>query len=298
MKQNSIHRRLHLVMHVFFFISILLSCGLLPAIAQEHAQTGCPGANQDPEQPVVYNLTARQSAISSWAQAHVKARVGNHAVRQNSNDLETLYAEAAAAEAESRRITQTLAKLTGGTAVFPPGGGLKGKKRAREKIAAELGGDASGLMDIARSSIEYPTVDAVYQALQFLILHGYDVVRMKDRAIDPLATGFWDIHLNLRTSNNHIIELQLHLRDIRRYSMGEGHKKYEQVRSIEATAVREGRLLTPEERATIDRLNCEQKQFYKAAFQRGQTGYPGSTGQTTSGVDGQSPTSSIPEPRK
>ncbi len=49
----------------------------------------------------------------------------------------------------------------------------------------ELGGDASGLMDIARSSIEYPTIDAVYQSLQFLILHGYDVVRMKDPAIDP-----------------------------------------------------------------------------------------------------------------
>ena len=54
--------------------------------------------------------------------------------------------------------------------------------------------------------------------------------------------------------------------------MGEGHKKYEQVRSIEAAAAREGRVLTPKERATIDRLNCEQKQFYKAAFQRGQTG--------------------------
>jgi len=57
--------------------------------------------------------------------------------------------------------------------------------------------------------------------------------------------------------------------------MGEGHKKYEQVRSIEAAAVRERRSLTPKERATIDRLNCEQKQFYKAAFQRGQEGHHG-----------------------
>jgi len=263
---------LHLSVHVFFFISILLSWGLLPAIAQERGQAGCPDAIQDPEQPVVYNLTSRQLAISLWAQAQVKARVGDHAVRQESNDLETLYAEAAVAEVESRKITRALAKLTGGTAVFPPGGGLKGKQRAQEKIVAELGGDASGLMDIARSSIEYLTVDAVYQSLQFLILHGYDVVRMKDRAIDPLATGFWNIHLNLRTSNHHIIELQLHLREILRYSMGEGHKKYEQVRSIEAAAVSEGRLFTPKERATIDRLNCEQKQFYRAAFQRGQTG--------------------------
>ena len=272
MKRNSIHQRLQLSVHVFFFIIILLGWNLLPAIAQERGQTKCPDVIQDPKQPVVYNLTSRQAAISLWAQAQVRARVGDHAVRQDSNDLATLYTEAAVAEVESRRITRTLAKLTGGTAVFPPGGGLKGKKRAQEKIAAELGGDASGLMDIARSSIEYPTVDAVYHALQFLILHGYDVVRMKDRAIDPLATGFWNIHLNLRTSNHHIIELQLHLRKILRYSMDEGHKKYEQVRRIEAAAAREGRVLTPKERATIDRLNCEQKQFYKAAFQRGQTG--------------------------
>ena len=266
------HQRSHLSVHVFFFISILLSWGLLPASAQERGQAGCPDVSQGAERPVAYKLTPRQLAISSWAQSQVQAKVGDGAVRQESHDLETLYAEAALSEVESRRITQDLAERTGGIAVFPPGGGLKGKQRAQEKILVEVGGDASGLMDIVRSSIEYPTVDAVYQSLQFLILHGYDVVRMKDRAMDPLATGFWDIHLNLRTSNHHIIELQLHLREILRYSMGEGHKKYEQVRSIEAGAVREGRLLTPKERATIDRLNCEQKQFYRAAFQRGQAG--------------------------
>jgi hypothetical protein len=134
MKQNSIHQRLHLSLHVFFFITFLLSWGLLPAIAQEHGQTGCPDAIQDPEQRVVYNLTSRQLAISLWAQAQVKARVGDHAVRQESNDLETLYAEAAVAEVESRRITRALAASTGGTAVFPPGGGLKGKQRAQGKL--------------------------------------------------------------------------------------------------------------------------------------------------------------------
>jgi len=272
MKQTSLYQRAHLSAQLFFFISILFSWSLLPVSAQERGQAECRDVSQGAEQLVAYELTQIQLAISLWAQAQVQARVGDYVVRQESNDLETLYAEAAVAEMESRRITQALAERTGGIAVFPPGGGLKGKQRAEEKIMVELEGDASGLMDIARSSIEYPTVDAVYQALQFLILHGYDVVRMKDRAIDPLASGFWDIHLNLRTSNHHIIELQLHLREILRYSMGEGHKKYEQVRNIEAEAVREGRLLTPKERSTIDRLNCEQKQFYRAAFQRGQVG--------------------------
>lgn len=272
MKQDSIHRCARLLVHVLFLISILLGWGLLPAIAQERGQTGCPDVSQGPEQLVAYKLTQRQRAISLWAQAQVQARVGDHAVRQESQDLETLYVDATVAEEECRRITRDIAERTGGVAVFPPGGGLKRKQRAQEKIQVELDGDASGLMDIARSSIEYPTVDAVYQGLQFLILHGYDVVRIKDRAFDPLPSGFWDIHVNLRTSNRHIIELQLHLREILMYSMGEGHKKYEQVRSIEAAAVREGRSLTSKERAAIDRLNCEQRQFYRTAFQRGQVG--------------------------
>ncbi|MBW2075682.1 MAG: hypothetical protein JRI58_13230 [Deltaproteobacteria bacterium] len=82
----------------------------------------------------------------------MQAKVGDDAVRQESHDLETLYAEAKVAEKESRRITQGLAERTGGIAVFPLGGGLKGKQRAREKILVELGGDASGLIDIVRSS--------------------------------------------------------------------------------------------------------------------------------------------------
>ena len=134
----------------------------------------------------------------------------------------------------------------------------------------ELGGDASALMDIARSSIEYTDVDQVYQALQFILRQGYEVVRVKDRALDPLSSGFWDIHLNLRMPNGHIAEMQLHLKEIREYSIDEGHKYYERIRDIEACAFREKRSLTPKEQETIDRLNCEQRRFYEAAFQRGQ----------------------------
>ena len=146
------HQRAHLLVHVFFFISILLGWGLLPVSAQERGQTGCPDVSQGAEQLVAYELTQIQLAISLWAQAQVQARVGDYVVRQESHDLETLYAEAAVAEMESRRITQALAERTGGIAVFPLGGGLKGKQRAREKILVELGGDASGLIDIVRSS--------------------------------------------------------------------------------------------------------------------------------------------------
>lgn len=218
----------------------------------------------------LFKLTPKQLSISLWAREVVAAKAAGKVPRQNTHDLDALYGEAAVADKDLKRMTRAVAACTGGAAVFPPGGGLKGKKRAKEKIEVELGGDASLLMDISRSSIEYDDVDQVYHALQFILRQGYEVVRLKDRALEPLHSGFWDIHLNLLMPNGHIAELQLHLRKIRQYSIEKGHKQYERIREMEAGAVRENRPLTPEERATIDRLNCEQRQIYQAEFNRGQ----------------------------
>jgi len=272
MGQKRTHQRRHLLVYVLLLIGLFLGPALFPASARESLPTDGPRCS---EKRPAYKLTPKQLAISLSAQARIQSRVGDRIIRQESRDLDTLYAKAAEADVEVRRITRSIAEQTGGTAVFPPGGRLKGRQRADEKILVELGGDASGLMDIARSSIGYATVDKVYQALQFILYNGYDIVRMKDRALDPLATGFWNIHLNIRMSNRHIVELQLQLMEILRYSLGEGHKLYEQVRGIEADAVREGRSLTPEEMARIDELNQEQRRFYEAAFQRGQAGIRG-----------------------
>jgi len=220
----------------------------------------------------LFRLTPKQRSISLWADKVVASRVGNKAPRQNSHDLDTLYGEAVLADQYLKQLTRQVAASTGGTAVFPPGGGLKDRKRAEEKIEVELGGDASLLMDISRSSIEYDTIDQVYQALQFILQHGYEVVRLKDRALAPLPSGFWDIHLNLRMPNGHIVELQLHLRKIRRYSISEGHRYYVRIREIKSRAFRENRPLTPDERSIIDRLNCEQRRFYEKMFKQGRKG--------------------------
>ena len=219
-----------------------------------------------------FALTPRQVTTSLWARDVVNEKLRGKVPRQETHDLDTLYGEATVADKDLKRKTRTVAAATGGTAVFPPGGGLKGRKRAKEKIEVELGGDASALMDIARSSIEYDDVDQVYRALRFILQQGYAVVRLKDRALATLPSGFWDIHLNLRMPNGHIAELQLHLKSIRQYSIRQGHEHYERIRNMEARAVRENRPLTLEERALIDRLNCEQRRFYEAAFQEGQKG--------------------------
>ena len=254
---------------VFFQWWILLIAPVQEVHAFEDTQSiSCSSPCSEP----LFKLTPKQLSISLWARDIVAEKVGGKIPRQGSRDLETLYEEAAVADKNLKKMTRIIAACTGGAAAFPPGGGLKGRKRAIEKIEVELDGDTSALMDISRSSIEYDNVDQVYQALEYIFLHGYEVVRLKDRALEPLPSGFWDIHLNLRMPNGHIIELQLHLKETRRYSIERGHDRYEQIREMKARAVREKRPLTPEERATIDRLNCEQRRVYQAAFQRGQRG--------------------------
>jgi hypothetical protein len=234
------------------------------------AGTGQP-SRAPPIAPLLYlKLTPKQKSISLWAEKVVASKIGSNLPRQNSHDLDTLYREAAVADKYLKQITRQVAAFTGGTPVFPPGGGLKGRKRAKEKIEVELGGDPSLLMDISRSSIEYDTIDAVYQALQFILRQGYEVVRLKDRALTPLPSGFWDVHLNLRMPNGHIVELQLHLKNIRRYSIGEGHRYYVRIREMKSRAYREHRPLTKEEQSIIDRLNREQRRYYRTMFNQGQ----------------------------
>ena len=260
-----------------FGLAILLLCGVFGApVPVSHAGGDAPSLPGPPDcAKIQFELTPNQLAASLWARQLVEADTGGKVPRQRTRDLDVLYGDAAVAHKQLRQITLNIAACTGGSAVFPPGGGLKGRKRAEEKIEVELGGDASLLMDIARSSIAYDTVDQVYGALATILRQGYEVVRFKDRALEPLPSGFWDIHLNLRMPNGHIAELQLHLKAIQAYSKGPGHRLYEKIRTMESRAFREKRPLTLEERERIDRFNCEQRQFYQAAFKKGQVASKG-----------------------
>ena len=255
---------------LIFFLCWVLSVESAQKVhaGEDIPSVSCSSSCSEP----LFNLTPKQLSISLWARKVVAEKVVGKVPRQDTRNLDALYGQAAVADKNLKKMTCEIAECTGGTAVFPPGGGLKGRKRAKEKIEVELGGNASALMDISRSSIEYDDVDQVYQALEFILHQGYEVVRVKDRALEPLASGFWDIHLNLCMPNGHIAELQLHLKEIRQYSIARGHDGYEKIRDMEARVARENRSLSPKERATIDRINCEQRRVYQAAFKRGQRG--------------------------
>lgn len=108
-------------------------------------------------------------------------------------------------------------------------------------------------------------MDGVYQALARLQKHPHvQVVRYDDRFLRPQSSGYRDIQLILRMSNNHLAEFRLHLASLDEVASWE-HSLYEVRRDIEALARRDGRALTPRERAIVAGiLERERELFWRA----------------------------------
>jgi hypothetical protein len=200
----------------------------------------------------------------------VKAMTPAQKPRQGSADLDFLYRQAATADAELRQITRKIAELTGGEPGYRPDG-LKLRERALEKIGSDYR-DASELLDIAGSKIVYDSVTDVYKALETIgRLYANEggtgqLVRVKDRFIEPRPSGYRDILLNLEMSNGHVVELRLHLKHIDIVS-GVEHDLYKMKRSIEAGANTEGRTYTAQERLLITEIERTTRHIYEDAWQ-------------------------------
>ncbi|MFH1467574.1 MAG: hypothetical protein ABIO70_24525 [Pseudomonadota bacterium] len=184
---------------------------------------------------------------------------------QSTGDLDELYQQAAEADVHLRDATQRIAGLTGGEAMFPPG--LKGRARAQEKAETEYGGDYTQITDLSRASIQYDSMDALYKGLQ-AISSEFEIARLKDRFQTPAPGGYRDMLLNVRMPNGHVVELQLHLKEILEVKGGRGHAIYEEIRTIQAHASRDGRDFTAEERQRMADLTTESEGLYGAAYQR------------------------------
>ena len=178
-----------------------------------------------------------------------------------------LYEEAAVAKVEFDPIVSNIASITNGTAKIPK---LKDQNTAVGKSEGEYGGDHSRLVDICRASIIYNS----YKDLMLGLAKSKEMitlVREKNRFAEPTPAGYRDILLNVRLSNGHIAELQLHLQQIMDVKNGVGHKLYEEVRSIERAAKEAGKALTPEEAAKVDQLVQESRSHYDAALANSQS---------------------------
>lgn len=249
----------------YFLISALLGVGLLSgvyALQQRNLENLSSVSSQQTleSQTSISGLTAEQISLSQTVQAQIVSQE----LQQNSQNLDQLYQEAAIADLELQKIANELATLTEGTVVLPPRG-LKGRKRAEEKIQLEYNNDASRITDLARLSIEYETLKQLYEALKFSP-ESFEIVRIKDRFIKPTPGGYRDILLNVKLSNQHIAEVQLTLKSINEVRFGEGFKLYQQVRQILNLAQLENRELTTTELQKIDELNDRSQKLYDAAL--------------------------------
>ncbi|MGB3404709.1 MAG: hypothetical protein WBA77_18640 [Microcoleaceae cyanobacterium] len=242
-----------------FFIPLLMGIGL---VLGSYELKFSLVSNNKINSSVAENtgLTSEKTQISQT----IKSRVLPQILQQKYSNLDVLYQQAAIADIELQNIAKKWANITEGTVVLPPGG-LKGRRRAEEKIKMDYEGDASKITDLARISIEYDSLEQLYFALQ-AIPETVKLVRIKDRFIQPTPGGYRDILLNVKLSNQHIAEVQLNLKSINQVRFGKGYQLYQQIRQIQVNAMNENRELSLAEQQEIEKLNQESQKLYDAAL--------------------------------
>ncbi len=197
------------------------------------------------------------------------SRGSNEPPRQNTTDITQLYKDAGPAQQELKQFATDFAEKTGGTTVLPEN--LKSMERALDKIRTDYKGDPSRLVDIARGTIKYDTLEQithVREQIESELQHfspDSEIVRVKDRFANPTDSGYRDLLYNLKMSNGHIVELQIHLTPIEAVKSAE-HELYEQVQNIMRNAG--DRALTAEEINKIASLNEQSRNVYEEALRK------------------------------
>ena len=237
-------------------------------------QRGADAVAADKQKPVATPLTAEQLALSERIRAAMPeekptqpgfdpARKEDPAYQEAY--LDKLYADATVAKAELKGMTEKIAAATGGTAAFRPGD--KERQRSGEKIQSDYGGDASQLVDLASSKIVYDNLEDLYKGLAAAEKEfGAQIVRVKDRFIKPVPSGYRDILMNVKMSNGHVAEFRLHLKQVDEQADTE-HALYRVGRSLEPVAQEQKRPLTQEEAALKTGLNRESQKLYEKALE-------------------------------
>ena len=151
------------------------------------------------------------------------------------------------------------AKLPEVTPIVAP---LKGEQRAAHKALDKYNGDYSRVTDVARMTMQCPTLRLAHEVLALLLAHdGFELVLIKDRlmlAFDTSATGgYKDMLINLRCcATGHIVEVQITLERLLEIKAGGGHAAYQIARLHKlferSTYHYEGALGA----AVIERLRC------------------------------------------
>lgn len=230
-----------------------------PADAAAHSREPAPSRAEDTDQA---------ENKEGGEQPAVRDQQAEERPRQHTGDLDTLYQEAGPAMAELTRFVNYVAKERGATPIIPE---LKGRERAEQKIAAQYDGDASRLLDIARATLVFDTMDQInLQQLEAdlqTVLPGSQIIYVNDRFAHPAPSGYRDMSLYVRMPNGHIVSLRIQLAEMQR-AAAEEHTLYERRRSIEADAKIQHRELTPAESEELDALMQQAHRIYEDAWEK------------------------------
>lgn len=152
----------------------------------------------------------------------------------------------------------------GGMVMLSP---VKGEKRSTEKVMSDYGGDWSKLLDIARATVAVDSVEEVHQVIEKMRRNGVKWARQpKDRMNHPPdQTGYRDILTNIVMPNGIVAELQIHLKPML-IAKNQGHKQYEQMRTIESRCKAENRPRNPQEEAEYNQALKESQKIYGDAW--------------------------------
>lgn len=149
--------------------------------------------------------------------------------------------------------------------------GLKGEKRAEEKVNGKYGGDWSRLTDVIRATVavssksEIPgAVDAVRKEMAD---HGWKIAEKPDNRItNPTPGGYRDLNLLFRSENGHLAEIQINTKAMIRAKEGDGHKLYEDYRRIDESIKSSNREPTAEEKDKLRTLSARMSSLYNDAW--------------------------------
>lgn len=224
------------------------------------ASATTPTTNKKPTSKEAPTLPAQHATLSKA----IFEKTADTDWRHQSVDLDVLYQQAAVAKSKLDVVLDDVANAVGGVAVKAP---LKGRPRAEQKIV-DFAGDASQLVDIARGTLRFTSVDALYRGLAQL-KDKVEIVGIKDRFASPYGSGYRDVLLKVRVpgSDGHVAELQLHLKSILEVKEGPGHDLYVEQRNLWSKGN-----LDDNDKAAIANLDVKMKALYDGAWLAGLKG--------------------------
>ncbi|UJF17843.1 phosphoribosylglycinamide formyltransferase [Vibrio sp. SS-MA-C1-2] len=181
------------------------------------------------------------------------------------NHFDDLYQLAIPAQQELETLCNLISAQNSAKPYYS---GVKSIARAEKKIAHELNGQPELLTDVARATIVTDNIAQLTQVYNQLAQHS-EVVRVKNRFLEPAPSGYRDISLLIILPETKMVtEVQLHLAEIAEIKNGSEHQLYQQVQKIQHVAVQQQRDLTDLEHSKIARIRVETNRLYDEAWSK------------------------------